>query len=187
MPQRPNLGAFRLVRRSHIFASAVRDVLEVDALRETTRLPLSLAQLHLVKIMCLNGERPLGQVAALLGVSGPAATKTVDKLERLGLVVRAPSATDRRRRMLRVSDSGRRLVRDYEACKAGHVGVALDALTPDERERLSELLERFALSLLRSEGPDRGPCLRCAACVDPGCPIGRMRGGCPLVRDGEVS
>lgn len=187
MPERPSLDASRLIRRSHIFASAVRDVLEVDALRETTRLPLSLAQLHLMKIMCMNGERPLGQVAALLGVSGPAATKNVDKLERLGLVARTASAADRRRRMLRVSESGRRLVRDYEACKAGHVGAALAALTPDERERLSELLERFALSLLRSESLERGSCLRCAACVDPGCPIGRVRGGCPLAIDEEVS
>jgi hypothetical protein len=45
--------------------------------------------------------------------------------------------------------------------------------------QFKDLLERFAISLLEHEPPDEGFCLRCAAYVELGCPVGRVRGGCP--------
>ena len=47
---------------------------------------LTLPQLHLLKLIDRHGRHPVGEVADLLGVSAPAATRNVDKLERLGLL-----------------------------------------------------------------------------------------------------
>jgi hypothetical protein len=69
----------RLLRYSHIFASTVREILESKLLREASPLPLSLSQLHLLKLMTLNGRHQVGELAGFLGVSPPAATKSVDK------------------------------------------------------------------------------------------------------------
>ena len=171
--------SFRLFRHSHIFAAAVREVLEVRLLREATELPLTLSQFHLLKLMAVNGQHQLGEVADFLGVSPPAATKNIDKLERLGLVIRMPSPGDRRAILLSVSPKGRRLVRDYERLKAARVAPVLEGFEPEELEQLSRLLERFAVALLSLSPGGDGFCLRCAAYLAAGCPVGEVRGGCP--------
>ena len=116
---------FQLLRYSHIFASAVRDLLELKVLREVTDDPLTLPQFHLLKLISLNGTHQVGEVAQFLGVSPPAATKNIDKLEGLGLVARSPSTDDRRATLLASSHKGRRLVKRYEALKDAvdpHIG-----------------------------------------------------------------
>ncbi len=177
--RREDAVAFRLVRHSHIFAAAVREVLETSLLREVTSLPLTLAQFHVLKLMANNGEHEVGQVADFLGVSAPAATKNIDKLERFGLVTRSPSPSDRRATLLSISAKTRRLVRRYEEMKRARLAPVLTEFTPAEVERLSGLLERFAVSLLKRGDSGNGCCLRCAAYIEEGCPVGRLRGGCP--------
>jgi len=175
----PPGDARHLVRSTHIFASAVREVLELRLLRDASPLPLTLAQFHVLKLMSLNGHHQVGEVADFLGVTPPAATKNIDKLERLGLVVRRPSQGDRRATLLSVSPKGRRLVRMYEELKAARLSPVLANFRPREVEALAELLERFSVSLLGAESSRPGFCLRCAAYIEPDCPVGRLRGGCP--------
>jgi DNA-binding MarR family transcriptional regulator len=131
--------------------------------------------------MHLNGRHQVGEVADFLGVSPPAATKNIDKLEALGLLVRTPSAGDRRARLLSVSPKGRRLVRRYEQLREERLAPVLAKFHPEELERFASLLERFSLSLLEKEvaGDEDGVCLRCAAYIQSGCPVGQLRGGCP--------
>jgi len=60
---------FRLLRYSHIFASVVREFLELQLLHEVSDEDLSLSQLHLLKLITLDGEHQMGQVAEFLGIS----------------------------------------------------------------------------------------------------------------------
>ena len=177
---------FRLVRYTHIFASAVREVLELKLLRETSPLPLTLSQLHLLKLMTYDGPHLVHDVADFLGVSAPAATRNVDKLERLGLIIRKPSKGDRRATLLTVSEKGRRLVERYEEIKTARLEPVLGSFHPEEIEQLSSLLERFAVSLLQLEGVQREFCLRCDAYIDSGCSVGEIRGGCPYEKAKEA-
>jgi len=172
-------GFFRFLRQSHIFSSAVREVLETKLLREATPMPLTISQFHLLKLMLVDGKHQVGKVADFLGVSAPAATKSVDKLERLDLVVRSPSKGDRRATLLSVSPKGRRLVRRYEELKAERLGPILERFKPEEIESLTELLERFAVSLLEQEEANNEFCLHCAGYLAEGCSVGLTRGGCP--------
>lgn len=172
-------NAHRLIRYSHIFASAVREVLETKLLREATSLPLTLSQFHLLKLMSINGRHQVGELADFLGVSAPAATKNIDKLERHRLVVRSPSPDDRRATSLTVSLRGRKIVDRYEELKESRLAPVLDGFRSDEIDHLTDLLERFSVALLERERSGRGYCLRCAAYIDDNCPVGHVRGGCP--------
>ncbi len=176
------MDILRFLRYSHIFASAVREVLETSLLREASPLPLTLSQFHLLKLMSADGQHQVGELAEFLGVSPPAATKNIDKLERLKLVVRTPSKGDRRATLLSVSLKGRRLVQKYEELKAARLFPILEEFRPKEIAKLSDLLERFSMSLLSIEEPGEGFCLRCAAYVADDCPIGHARGGCPYMK-----
>ena len=173
-------GQLRLLRQTHIFSSVVREFLALKPMREASRAPISLSQLHALKLMSLNGPQQVGQVAGLLGVSAPAATKTIDKLEALGFVARSHSGGDRRATLLLVSPRGRQLLRRYDARKAQRLGPVLAAFDEPQIARLTHDLERFSLALLGTElEGDGGTCLRCDMQIEPQCPVGRLRGGCP--------
>jgi DNA-binding MarR family transcriptional regulator len=180
---------FDFLRYSHIFASLVREILEVKFLREVSPHPLTLSQFHLLKVITLNGHHQAGEMANVLGVSPPAVTKNIDKLERHGLIVRSPSKGDRRATLLSPSAKGRRLVQKYESLKADRLAPVLEAFSSEELEQLSELLERFSLNLIKQEDSGGGLCLRCAAYCVEGCPVGLIRGGCPYqrIREGHAS
>ncbi len=171
-------GSLRLLRDSHIFASAIREILDVKLLREVSAHPLTPSQFQVLRLMSLNGPHQAGEVADFLGVSPPAATKNIDKLERLGLVARAPSTGDRRATLLSVSAKGRRLVRKYEQHKAAYLSPVLNSFRPAEIERFTDLLERFSVSLLSQQPAGDRFCLRCAGYIEADCPVGQMRGGC---------
>jgi MarR family 2-MHQ and catechol resistance regulon transcriptional repressor len=178
-PETTNGELFGLIRYSHIFGAAVRELLEVRLLEEIGADNLSLPQLHLLQLITLNGKHQIGQIADFLGVSPPAATKNVDKLERLGLVERTPCASDRRATLLATSDKGRRLVNRYEALKLKRLEPVLDVFSAEERTQFVNLLERFSVALICSEDNLEGLCLRCSAYFDAQCPVRHFHNGCP--------
>lgn len=175
----PQAELFRLIRHSHIFASAVREILESKLIREASPKPLTASQFHILKVMALNGPHQIGELAEFLGVSAPATTKNIDKLERLGYVVRNSSAGDRRVTLITVSRPGRRVVDKYEKLKAARLAPVLAKFENQELETFTSLLERFSISLLQEEKSQREFCLRCEVYIESNCPVGQVRGGCP--------
>jgi len=169
----------RLLRSSHLFASTVREILEVRLLDEVAPAPLSPSQFHLLKLIVRSGEHPVGQMAEFLGVSAAAASKAIDKLEGLGLLARKVSAGDRRVCLIAASQAGKELVSRYEQRTSEHLAPVLARFQPAEIDELSRLLERFAVHLLKLEEPGSGMCLRCAAYVDDHCPVAHAYDNCP--------
>jgi len=176
----------RLLRDAHIFASLVEEILEERALAEVSHHPLSRSQLHLLKLLRLDGQPQIGETARLLGVSDAAASKTVDKLVRLGLARRLHIEGDRRGRRVALSPTGRQLVRDCEAREAARLTPVRDEFTAAELRRFAADLERFCRCLLRQESLEDNLCLRCAAYFAEDCPVAATRqegsghdDGCP--------
>lgn len=172
-------GLFGLIRYSHIFSSAVREILEFKLLQEVGAAELSLPQFHLLQLITLNGSHQIGQVADFLGVTPPAATKNIDKLERLGLVGRFPCKDDRRAILVASSEKGRQLVERYETVKQERLAPVLDSFTATELSQLVHLLQRFSMALIGSAENCDGLCLRCSAYFDDKCPIQHLHTGCP--------
>jgi DNA-binding MarR family transcriptional regulator len=144
--------------------------------------PLSLSQFHLLKLIALNGKHQVGEVADFLGVSPPAATKNIDKLERLGLVIRQRSPGDRRATLLSSSAKGRRLVDKYETVKEKRLAPILAGFSTDELRQLARLMERFSLRLLNAEDAGDDVCFRCSAYYEEICPVNHLHGQCPYQR-----
>lgn len=170
--------ARRFLRFSHIFSSAVKEVLDTKYLHEASPHPLSVPQFHILKLMAVNGKHQVGEVAEFLGVSSPAASKNIDKLEGLGLVTRSPSKGDRRATLLSASPKGRRLVRKYEEIKASRLAPVLGQFRPDDLQQFTKMLERFSVLLYEQENSAESFCLRCAAYTDDNCPIAHVLGNC---------
>jgi len=177
MPDEQNRLSF--LHHSHIFASVVHDILEMKFLEEVTPLALTHSQFRLLKVITLNGDHQIGEVALFLGMSAPAATKNLDKLARLGLIFRHPSKGDRRATLVSPCAKGRRLIQEYESLKAGRLSPVLGKFRPSEIGQLVRLLERFSVLVVKQENSGAGPCLWCAAYCQPDCAVAGVRGGCP--------
>ncbi|HEX6791794.1 MAG TPA: MarR family transcriptional regulator [Candidatus Krumholzibacteria bacterium] len=168
-----------LLRSTHIFAATVHNVLQLEPIHRVGTHAITPAQCNLLRIASMKGHHPVGQVASLLGISGPAATKTIDKLESLGLVERCPCEGDRRTHLFRVTAAGKELVRRCEKMKKERLQAAMERFDPEEIRQFEEFLRRFSVSLLYGNHDSSGPCLLCEAHLLKDCPVARVRGGCP--------
>lgn len=83
----------------------------------------------------------LRELAARERVSPPAMTKHVDRLERDGLVARTPSAEDRRRVGVRLTEEGQRVLRRVRSRRTAWLAQRLRGLSPKELEAVEAAVE----------------------------------------------
>ena len=183
----PGEGYYRFLRYGHILSSLLRELLEERFLGELSTHPLTRAQFCFLKLITLNVDLQIGEVARCLGVTPAASSKTIDKLEMLGLVTRTDSPDDRRVTVLKATHAGRRLVRDFEELKAERLWPVIDALGEDRRQQLCELLEEVCINILDQEKMLNRTCMRCAGYFHADCSVGRLYGECGLKDQRQLS
>ncbi|MFF3642567.1 MarR family winged helix-turn-helix transcriptional regulator [Streptomyces sp. NPDC002564] len=98
-------------------------------------------------------ERAPGELAAHTMVTTGAMTKRVDRLEHAGLVTRRRATGDGRGRVVGLTPAGRELIDRAFTEHMRNERRLLDALSPQEAERIEELLTTW---LARMEGPRPG-------------------------------
>ena len=120
-----------------------------DLFAAVGELDLSLTQ---VKILHHLEERDrdltVKDLAELIPVSLPAASRAVDELFRRGLVDRNEDAADRRMKRVRVTDAGRSVSAKLNAARFSGVERLAATLGPDERDALTRALD---VLLMREE------------------------------------
>jgi DNA-binding MarR family transcriptional regulator len=90
-----------------------------------------------------------GELADHEKVQPPSMTRVIAALEELGLVMRAPHATDRRQVVLTVTDRGREVVQQSRRLREEWLARRLRELTPQERAALraaAPILEKLSQS-----------------------------------------
>ena len=103
----------------------------------------------------LTGEHSQIELARRIGLDKTTMVVTLDELERAGLAERRPSPTDRRARVIAVTEAGERKVREAEAIARRVHDDVLSALEGDEREAFLAALNKLVA------GPLAEP-VRCA-------------------------
>ncbi len=102
--------------------------------KETEQLGITARQATLMWLVKRNPGLSLAELAAEEGISAPAMSGHVDRLERAGLLERVRSTDDRRRVGLRLTDEGERLMRRVRARRTTWLANRLQALEPSELE-----------------------------------------------------
>jgi DNA-binding MarR family transcriptional regulator len=97
-----------------------------------------------------EGPLRLNDLARRMGTSTPTASRSVDTLEALGLVTRAPESGDRRALSIDVSSRGRDLLDDRLRRAARAFRPAAATLSAAERAELVALLRRMSDALRSS-------------------------------------
>ena len=114
---------------------------------------LSMTQTRLLGV--LRDRKPtMNELARLLGLDKSSITGLVDRAERRGLVLRAPSTVDRRAVLVSLTGKGRSLVSRVSARFDADVGSMLDALSAADREVLTGLVSQILVAHAESQGID---------------------------------
>jgi DNA-binding MarR family transcriptional regulator len=104
--------------------------------RETEQLGVTARQATLLWLVKRSPGLSLAELAAEEGISPPALSGHVDRLERAGLIERVRSTEDRRRVGLRLTAEGARLLRRVRARRTTWLAEHLRALDPAELEAI---------------------------------------------------
>ena len=116
------------------------------------------ARMHCVLVHALAAERTQIQLAELGDMDKTTMVVTVDALERAGLAERRPSGTDRRARIIAVTEEGARIAkRSQEIVDRVHAD-ALAALPERERAMFVRAMNRLITA--ESAEPAENPAVR---------------------------
>jgi DNA-binding MarR family transcriptional regulator len=89
----------------------------------------------------------------MIGLDKTTMVVTVDELERKGLAERIPSSTDRRARVIKVTDAGRVKVAEGQEIMLGVQNEVLDSLPLSERGAFVAALTKLVSGRLSSAPP----------------------------------
>jgi DNA-binding MarR family transcriptional regulator len=118
--------------------------------KETEQLGVTARQATLLWLVKRSPGLSLAELAAEEGISPPALSGHVDRLERAGLLERVRSTEDRRRVGLRLTEDGVKLMRRIRARRTTWLAERLQLLDPAELERVEAALP--ALRRLLGDG-----------------------------------
>ncbi|MCC7023196.1 MAG: MarR family transcriptional regulator [Thermomicrobiales bacterium] len=103
-----------------------------------------------VKVLLQLGAREqmsVGEIAAALGISMPAASEMVDRLVEAGHLTRGVCPEDRRRVLVAATADSERIARQLRDVRRAQLRTALARLSPDEQRAFIPVLEALVAGL----------------------------------------
>lgn len=86
---------------------------------------------------------PQSELSARAGVMGPTTVTAMERMERMGLIERLPSATDKRTSIVRLTARGARMKKILLPCAVEVVDLATSKLSAAEVKQLRDMLVRI--------------------------------------------
>src|SRR5260221_14586425 len=121
--------------------------------REAREVGISPEQVSLLVAIKYPPGIGVRELAARERVTPPAMSNHVDRLERDGLVSRTPSASDRRRVGLSLTDEGQRMLRRVRSRRTAWLATRLRGLSAEELEAVEAAVEPLSRLLREDERP----------------------------------
>ncbi|NMP21333.1 MarR family winged helix-turn-helix transcriptional regulator [Sulfobacillus harzensis] len=115
------------------------------AFREQGDVDLSTTQFQALAILADVEPVTAMAMAGLLRIAGPTATRTVDSLERRGLVLKERDPQDRRVVWIRLTKDGRQVLEQQRERQRVWMQRLLQALSPEEQETLNQILHKLGV------------------------------------------
>jgi DNA-binding MarR family transcriptional regulator len=101
------------------------------------RLGVSMSQLHVMSMLDRHGDMPMSRLAEMIDISLSNATGLIDRMEERGFVERVRVPDDRRVVLVRITETGRRLLDDIEVLRAETLRTVLERLDPGQLDGIA--------------------------------------------------
>jgi MarR family transcriptional regulator, transcriptional regulator for hemolysin len=108
----------------------------------------------------MTGEHTQTEIARIVGLDKTTMVVTVDELEAAGLAERRPSSTDRRARVIAVTEAGKQSVKQADKVLDRVRDDVLSTLEPDQRTAFLTALSQLACGRLAEPVPCAHPVRR---------------------------
>ena len=125
--------------------------------QKSSDLDLTYAQSQVLFRLAEHPGSHMGDVAKAFGVTLPAVTHIVDRLEEKGLVTRGDHPADRRVYVLDLTSAGKALVEELEAIRLRGMERVLARMSAEDRRRVLTGLEALVDAADRTAEEDAGP------------------------------
>ena len=165
-------------RTTDLFVGVLAKAMASRVLEEEFDGQVTMAQLQALRYLSRNDQRLMSDLAEGLGISYPAATKTVERLVKKELVSREGDPADRRVVRVRLTDAGARMVERIGAEMNRRLGAVLEHLHEADREALLRGMSAFvsaALENIEDEKTLTSICLHCGDQHIGDCPVEEAR------------
>ena len=126
----------RLAAECHAAAHEVFAAVNRNVGSELLSLDMPMGQFKAMATVTMFGSQPVGELGRRLGISEPAASLLVDKLEERGLVARVRDQEDRRRILVTATAAGNELAARLRQGREEQVDQWFAALTDEELSSL---------------------------------------------------
>jgi len=117
---------------------------------------LTPARFQVLQVLSVEGSVSMVELADRLSVTKRNITTLVDGLEKDGLALRQPHPTDRRSKLVSLTDSGRSRFADAAQVQRAHLEALLNQLDPAQQTALAQGLSQLTDALAtrsKSEPP----------------------------------
>jgi len=118
-----------------------------DYLYGTGEESLEQGQMDSLDLLARRPSWRMSDLAEALRIDPSTATRAVQRLVTAGLAVRTPNEDDGRVVMVEITDAGRSRHADVNARRGLLMTHMLSAFTPEERQVLAEMLDRFVAAV----------------------------------------
>lgn len=118
---------------------------------------LSIIGFQALALLEMHGGMPMTRLADELGVALPNATRIVSRLVERGIVARTDDATDRRRVLVTLTDTGHRLIGEMEAGRRERMSRLFSQLTEEQQKRLLQSVKDLHAAATRLEEEREDP------------------------------
>jgi DNA-binding MarR family transcriptional regulator len=161
-------------RSADLFVLVLEKTLTGQVLEDDFDGHVTSSQLLALRYLALNEQPLMSDLADGLGISYPAATKTVERLVKKGLAAREDDPMDRRVVRVNLTKDGMRLVRRILAEKNARFHRILQNMRAEDRQALLGGVEAFvtvALETMDTDNVAAAICLHCGAEHSPDCTV----------------
>ena len=161
-----------------IMAQVVTEICQRNTRKQVTDHTLSRNQCYILKILHTSGEYPISELAKILDISPAAASKNIDRLEQLDLVVRKPHSEDRRSYEVKLLKKGKEIVEEIERVTTHKLVPLMNQFSDEEKEQLLTYLQRIVQYTLANESNTDLICLQCGGKCGSKCIVENWKGVC---------
>jgi len=128
-----------------IVLSKCHHALELLAMKSIAGTGLCLSDFMVLEALLHKGPLTITAIQAKVLLASGSMTAAVDRVEKMGLVVRKTTPTDRRARLLELTPEGRRTAKAVFEKHARDLEIPMSVLSGDEKQRLYVLLKKLGL------------------------------------------
>lgn len=161
-----------------ITAQVITEICQRNTRKQVSDFPLTRNQCYILKILHTSGEFLISELAQILEISPAAASKIIDRLEQMELVVRQPHEGDRRSFEVKLLDRGHQLVEEIKQVTTRKLKPLMSQFSKEEKVQLLDYLQRIVKYTLADESNSDLICLQCGGNCGTSCVVETGKGIC---------